>query len=196
MAAGNLGEVLVSQGRLDEAEETLREARRALRAAGYTAHALFTELQLARVALDRGRGPDALAAYGAILAEAAVVGNPIISLEASVHYAHAAAVAGDPAAGLAALDEASSSAGAEIAVAAVAADRARAECLLALGRPDEAEPVLARALAGAERQRMLHEQLLVRDLRCRLARSRGEEPAAEEVREADRLRHLLGLTGS
>ncbi len=59
LAGTNLGELLVSQGRLDEAERVLTDARRVLRSSGYTAFALFAEVQLARCALDRadaGRG--------------------------------------------------------------------------------------------------------------------------------------------
>ena len=48
MTAANLGELLVSQGRYEEAESLLRDARRVLRAAGFTPFAIFAEIQLAR----------------------------------------------------------------------------------------------------------------------------------------------------
>ena len=62
--AANVGEVLVSQRRLDEAEPMLRDAVRVLRAHGQMAIALFAELQLGRLQLwrgaDRRRSLDAL----------------------------------------------------------------------------------------------------------------------------------------
>jgi class 3 adenylate cyclase/tetratricopeptide (TPR) repeat protein len=194
VAAGNLGEVLVSRGEFDEAEVVLSEARRALRAAGYTPHAVFAELQRARIALETGRGDEALAALEEIVAEAATIGHPIIALETVVHLAHAQVVAGDPAAGLAAVDDAVARAGDVVALLSVPVDRARAECLTALGRLDEASECLDRALAGALRQQLVYEQLLIRRLRCELARLRGTEPSGEEVQEIDRLLHLLGLS--
>ena len=196
VAAGNLGEVLVTQRKLDEADQVLTEARRALRAAGYTPHALFAELQRTRIDLERGRRAEALAALEAIVTEAGAVGYPVLTLEAAVHLAHAHAVAGDPEQGLAALEEAALATGDEVALASVALERTRAECLLALGRADDAEARLEAALAGAVRQRLLYEQLQILQLRCEVARRRGLEPAPEEVREVDRLLHLLGLTDS
>jgi class 3 adenylate cyclase/tetratricopeptide (TPR) repeat protein len=195
VAAGNLGEVLVSQGRLDEAEMVLTDARRALRAAGYTPHALFAELQLAKIALDRGRPDDAVPALQAIVAEASTVGHPIMVLEAVVQYAHALVVAGDPAAGLAALDDGVASAGEVVELLSVPVGRARGEALAALGRLDEADESLDAALPGAIRQGLLNEQLLIRRLRCDVTRRRGEEAPPEELQEIDRLLQLLGVAG-
>ena len=194
VAGANLGEVLVSRGSLDEADAVLTEARRALRAAGYTPHALFAETQRARIALEAGRGAEALVALEAITAEAATLGYPSIAFETVVHFAHAHAVAGDPAAGLAALAEAVDAAGEMPALLSVPVERVRAECLAALDRLDEAERCLDSALAGAIRQRLLYEQLLIRRGRCDLARRRGEEPNREELQEAERLLQLLGLS--
>ncbi len=196
VAAGNLGEVLVSRGELDKAETVLTEARRALRAAGFTPHALFAETQRARIALERGRVAEALAGLEVIVAEAATTGHPIIALETVVHLAHAHVVAGSPEAGFAALDEAVGSASEVVALLAVPVDRARAECLAALGRLDEAATYLESALAGAVRQRLLYEQLLIRRAADQLARERGEEPSVEDVQEVERLLNILGLDPS
>ena len=193
VAGGNLGEVLVSRGELDQAEIVLTDARRTLRAAGYTPYALFAEAQLARIALERGRSDEALASLEAIVAEAATLGHPIIALETAVHFAHAMALARDPEVGLEALEAAANAAGDEAALLSVPIDRVRAACLTALGRTDEAERYLDNALAGAVRQRLLFEQLLIRRARCDLVRRRGGEPSREELQEVGRLQQLLGL---
>ena len=52
-AAANLGEVLITSGLLDEAEAVLTDARQTLRASDYLA-AIFTETQLARLAIEKG----------------------------------------------------------------------------------------------------------------------------------------------
>ena len=194
VAAGNLGEVLVSRGEFDTAEIVLTEARRALRAAGFTPHAIFAEMQRARIALERGHWAEALAALEVIVAEAATLGHPIIALETVVQYAHAHVVSGDPESGLDALDGAVGAAGEVVALLSVPVDRTRAECLTALGRLEEAEVCLESALAGAVRQGLLYEQLLVYQARCELARRRGAAPSREEMQEVERLLHLLGLS--
>ena len=194
VAGANLGEVLVSRGLLDDAERVLTEARRALRAAGFTPHALFAETQRARISLERGRAAEAIDALEAIAAEAATLDHAAIAFETVVYLAHAHAVAGSPGVGLTALDAAVGGAGEVAALLAVPVERVRAECLLGLGSYDEAERYLDSALAGAVRQRLLYEQLLIRRARCQLALARGAGPNVEEVQEVDRLLHLLGLS--
>ena len=60
IAKTNLGELLVSRGRLAEAERALGDARRVLRSTRYVPFALFAETQLARIALARGDAEGAL----------------------------------------------------------------------------------------------------------------------------------------
>src|SRR5207244_11161987 len=50
----SLAELLISRGRLDEAERLLIDSRRVLRASTFRAFALFAEIQLGRCALERG----------------------------------------------------------------------------------------------------------------------------------------------
>ena len=72
-------------------------------------------------------------------------------------------------------------------------NRVRGEALAALGRLDEAEECLERALAEARRQALLYHELLIIRERAALRSLRGTEPDLEELREAGRLAQLLGV---
>ena len=130
-----------------------------------------------------------------IVDDASDLGHPGIALDATIHFAHAQAVGGDSARGLEQLESSAGAAGEEAAYFAAPTARARAACLLALGRDDEAETQLAAALAEAERQGLLYEQLLARQDLLGIVRRRGGQPAPEELREVERLAQLLGLIG-
>ncbi len=112
-------------------------------------------------------------------------------LEAGVYLAHAHARAGSPAAGLAALDAAVAAASDEASLYASAVERARAACLVALDRDEEARELLDRSLAAAEKQGLLYEELLARRARFELGGEGAD--ADEELREIDRLAQLLGV---
>ena len=187
IAEANLGEVLVGRGELDEAERVLAHARRVLRAAGLTPFALFAETLLARCAFERGETLRAVELLDRIRTEAAGIHHSGIALDITVHYALAEDRAGRPEAGLAALDEAASAVGDDAVLFAAAVERARAACLVSLGRVDEARDALDRALSAARSQSLLYDELLT--LRARAALS----PDAEELREAERLAQLLGV---
>ncbi len=195
IAGANLGEALVSLGRLDEAEAVLVDARRTLRASRFAPFALFADTQLARVHLARGDVELALTELERIVGDASGLGHPGIALDATIHFAQAQALGGDPALGLEELEKAARAAGDEAAYFIPPTARARAACLLALGRDDEAEAQLTVALAEAERQGVLYEQLLARQAQLEIVRRRGEQPTTEELREVERLAQLLGLAG-
>ena len=101
--------------------------------------------------------------------------------------------AGDAAGGLALLERAAAANDAETALLAVFFSRVRAACLMALGRNEEAAQGLEEALAGATRQSLLYEQLLISRARVELACRSGTAPSPEDLREAERLAQLLGL---
>ena len=86
IAAMNLGEILVNQGRLDEAEPTLAEASRILRASAHDG-SMFAEMQVGRVAMERGRYDVAEAHLGRSHDEALSAGRRDSALEAAVHLA-------------------------------------------------------------------------------------------------------------
>jgi class 3 adenylate cyclase/tetratricopeptide (TPR) repeat protein len=186
LAGTNLGELLISRGRLDEAEELLADARRVLRSSGYAAFALFAEVQLARCRLERGDADGALTLLDRIAVEAVDVGYAALVLEAGVYLAHAHVGSGSPAAGLAALESAVAAGGDDAALYRAAVERARAACLVALGRRDDAVPALDSAVDAAVAQQLLYEELLARRARASLV-----EPPPEELHEIERLEQLL-----
>jgi class 3 adenylate cyclase/tetratricopeptide (TPR) repeat protein len=190
-AGANLGELLVSRGDYDEASVVLVEARRILRSLGFLPMALFAETQLARLQLEHGDAALALTQLEAVATEAAQVSYVAISLDAALWFAHAHAAAGSPDVGLSALDAAVVAAGEEAQQLSTNVDRARAACLVGLGRGDEARATLERALAAADERGLLYEQFLARQALLELGDVSG---SAEELRERDRLAQLLGLT--
>ena len=99
VAAMNQGEILVNQGRLDEAESVLLEARRVLRATGSEA-AQFTDLQLGRVAIERGDLAEAERFLTHAQQDAAAVGRHGSALEAAIHLSRCHLLRDDPAAAL------------------------------------------------------------------------------------------------
>ena len=195
LIAANLGEVLCSRGELDAAEHLLREARQSLRAARAIPYALFAEIQLARIMLERGQVEEALARLEEITAEAATLEHALIRLEAATYFAVALRASGSPSAGIDVLAAAVAGAGDEAAMLSVTVDRIHALCLLDLGRCDEAEELLEGALGAALRQGMIYEQLLVRRAQAELKGLGADDSVhgSEELQEIERLLQLLGL---
>lgn len=186
--ASSLAELLISRGRLEEAERLLTDSRRVLRSSGFAPYAIFADIQLARCALERGDAREALGILGRIAPEAVDVGYAALVLEIGAYSALAHASAGSPETGLRDLDAAVAATGDEAALYAAATERARAACLAALGRGDEALERLDRALEAALGQGQVYEQLLARRSRVAL-----EDAGVEELREIERLAQLLGI---
>jgi ATP/maltotriose-dependent transcriptional regulator MalT len=189
-----LGEVLVNRGAFTEADRVLRDARRVLRAAGFTPFALVAETQLARIVLAQGDAEHALSLIATALEEAREIGHTELVLEIVIQFAAAARVAGAFDRGLEALDQESQRAGDDAQLRAVPLDRVRGGLLIELGRFDDGDAALERALAGARRQELLYEELLALRERLALAHARGAEADEEELGQAERLTQLLGLS--
>ena len=129
-----------------------------------------------------------------LVEEAHGIGHAGIALEITIYYAEAMIAASDPSTALDVLEAADSgSMSDEAALLAVPLARVRASCLMALGRDEEARACLGEALAGAERQGLLYEQLRLRQANVELAGRTGIEVEPEELLEITRLRQLLGL---
>ena len=191
VATANLGELLVSKGEIEEAERVLGDARRVLRSSRYASFVLFADMQLARCALHRGDATAALETLDRVVAEARGVGHAGMSLEAAAYRAHAHARAGSAEKGLASLDSEAMTTRKGAIWHAAAIERARAACLSALGRSEEARVCLDKALVVAKGQGLLYEEQLIRKDRAGLADAGLD--AGEELREAERLAQLLGI---
>jgi tetratricopeptide (TPR) repeat protein len=89
----NIGEVLVSQGRLEEAEEVLVPSVRVLRAHGLVDAAIFAEIQLARLRLLRG-DDGAMDRLSALRGEAIRTGQVQSAIEAAILLSHGLVLTG------------------------------------------------------------------------------------------------------
>ena len=134
----------------------------------------------------------ALEALRMVTTEAAARSNAYLLLEASVQLAAGEVLLGDPEDGLRVLAEARQGAGHEIAYFAAAMGRVAALAQVALGRLDDAGETLEAALGDARRQRLLYEEAQILLVQADLAERQGRK-ANDEVQEAHRLLHLLGV---
>jgi tetratricopeptide (TPR) repeat protein len=90
----NVGEILGDQGRLDQAETTLLDARRVWRAAGYRAGVAYVTMLLGRVAARAGRFTDAHERFDDARAEMVAVGAEGELLIADAYRAECLALEG------------------------------------------------------------------------------------------------------
>ena len=195
IAKTNHGELLVSRGRLAEAERALGDARRVLRSTRYVPFALFAETQIARIALARGDAEGALESLTRIVEEAEGNAYAASALEGALYFAQAATAAGRAEEGLVVLDDAARRAGSDAVLYSVPVDRVRGCAIAALGRLDEARTSIDRALAGARRQSLLYEQLLALRAQFDLMNATDSRPSSEDLREAAGLAEILGIPG-
>ena len=93
----NQGEILVNQGRLDEAESVLLEARRVLRATGSELGSSPIS-KLGRLRIEQGDLAEAERLLTHAQQDAAAVGRHGSALEAAIHLSRCHLLRGDPAA--------------------------------------------------------------------------------------------------
>jgi class 3 adenylate cyclase/tetratricopeptide (TPR) repeat protein len=186
----NIGEVLVSQGRLEEAEEVLVPSVRVLRAYGLVDAAIFAEIQLARLRLFRG-DDGAMETMVALHAEAARTGQVQSAIEAAILIAGALVVGGRPREALDRLVETERGSGGEAELYGSSIARTRARALAALGRADEARQVVSAGLAQAREQGLVFEEAQLRLVEAELT----EDPVARWrlLAEAEGLLRALGV---
>ncbi|MFE5672185.1 adenylate/guanylate cyclase domain-containing protein [Agromyces sp. NPDC056523] len=193
ICGANIGEVLISQGRLSEAEDVLVPAVRVLRAHGLVDAAIFAEIQLTRLRLVRG-DHGAMESMVALQAEAARTGQVQSAIEAATLVALGLLLAGRPGEALDTLAETERGSGGEAELYGSTIARTRARALAALGRTEEARYAVAAGLAQAREQGLAFEVAQLRIIEAELT----EDPSAAQVirLEADALLHELGVVST
>jgi tetratricopeptide (TPR) repeat protein len=152
----NIGEVLVSQRRLQEAEAVLIPSVRVLRAHGRVDAAIFAEIQLARLRLLRG-DDGAMDRLMALRDEASRTGQVQSAIEAAILVAHGLVMAGRPQEALDTLAETERGSGDEAELFGSTIARTKAEALAALGSTAEAREAVTAGLALAREQGLAFE---------------------------------------
>jgi tetratricopeptide (TPR) repeat protein len=189
--AANIGEVLVNQGRFDEAEEPLMTARRTYAASGFGEGLAFVDVLIGRMHGLRGDLDAADSSLRSAIDESRVLALDASILEASVHLADAACRAGSPERGLAILAEAEAEAPDTYAdYYAPLIARIRGSILDSAGRTDASREVLelGRSMA-AERGEPYEEALLI----LTLARIDAAGVDADEQSRAREMLRTLGV---
>jgi class 3 adenylate cyclase/tetratricopeptide (TPR) repeat protein len=197
-AAANIAEVLVNQGRHEEADEQLRSARRIYQASGFAEGVGFVDLLIGRMYGVMGDLEESERTLRDSIEEMEVFGLGASVLEAEIHLADATCRAGSPEVGLQLLDEAEASADAEHAdFYSPLLSRIRGSILESAGRTDEAIACLEDAIiVASERGDTFEHGLLVLTL-ARIAADRVEDSVQEEARQALRnlgVRSAVGIS--
>lgn len=190
--AGNIAEVLISQGRLDEAEPLLVDAIRVMRASGYPAAGFF-ETELARLHIHRGDYAAAEALLDRITAEGLATDEPASVLNAAIQRADSVLRQGNVTDALSLLDQITERAGEMAEVLAPVLGRLRAAALVSLGRSAEAVEQVDLALEHARRQGLLYDQALLLAQRHAMLVAGGRATDDDDLAEAQRLFATLGI---
>ena len=174
VAGSNIGELLVSQRRFDEAEPILAEASRVFRASNAVDDGLFTEIQIGRLLGERGDHEDAIELLGALRAEALTLGQTGYALEAAIHLAGCIVAEGDGREALELLESAQDAAGGEDPVYAPTLERVRGLALAELKQFEDALDHLDVGLTEARRQGLAYEEALLVIARRQVTRQWGQ----------------------
>jgi tetratricopeptide (TPR) repeat protein len=187
----NIGEVLVNQGRLDEADSVLREASRVLRASGHRWGETFAAMHQGRILTARG---DLIAAEEALVGvrdRFLALGRSASAYETSLYLAECLAKAGRPGEALDVLARASRMTTDDVSIFDPARDRITANALRAVGRVEEATQTLERGIVTARARGLEYELSLmlaaVPGWPEAVDTGRDEPPAAESARLFTRL---------
>jgi tetratricopeptide (TPR) repeat protein len=173
----------------------LTDADAALRAAGYHLAAIFTETQLARLAIARGDLPRAVETLTALVEEARESGDVGYALEAWIQLADGLTRGGQAERALVELEQAAALAGDDASPHRVPLAREAATALMQLGKLSEAEEELATALSAARAQGLAYEEAQALRGLSELARLQGRVSDADEaLHEADRLMQRIAAT--
>lgn len=190
-SGANIGEVLVSQGRLVEAEPILRDASRILHA-HHLVDVIFADMQLARLESARGNFDTAIRAFRDIRTEAKRLGERHSQLEAAVYLSEIGTRLDDPMGALELLAGARAEAGDDAELYACALARVRAGALALLGRTAEACSEIESGLTIARAEGLQYEEALLLVTRSKLGDTCGGD-GEDSIREAESLFRKLGV---
>ncbi|MBV9949171.1 MAG: tetratricopeptide repeat protein, partial [Myxococcales bacterium] len=179
----NVGEILSDQGKLDEAQARLLDARRVWSATGEPQGVAFVDLLLARVAMRRGDYEKALPALEAAGSDLRGFGMDGYADFAAALVAEAQAFAGDPSRALEIVRRELRTADQHRPLV----ERVAGTALARLGRRDEAERELLRALESARACRAPYDLAATIELLAMLG-SAEPELLAERDRVLERLK--------
>ena len=190
----NIGDLMISLGRADEAEPVLRDAVRVHRSSRRDSWAATGELQLLRVALARGKYAEAESGLTALITRVRGLDDHYVAIEAELVLAETIAGSGDFARAVDLVD------GSEL----IAEERegplrprimlVRATALLGLGRLDDSAADIHTGLESARDSQLLYEEATLLALASRVADARGDEAAKVSLaREATVIFDQLGV---
>lgn len=190
----NIAEILIHQGRLEEAQAVLVSAIRVLRASGIESAAVFGDHLMARLLLRRGEldAADRLAAN--VIEQSTALGSQLSAAEGSLLRAEIALAREAPDETLVRLADAERSSDAVAAALAAQIHVIRAGALHRLGRQAEARVSVDAGLEAARSQELLFEEARLLELRARLATEVGLEGEGPQT-DAARARMLLDEMG-
>lgn len=193
ITGANVGEVLVSQHRLTEAEPVLRDAARVLRASNFADGATFAEIQLARLLCERGDLDDAVRLLVAVHDELAALRMFGSALEAAVHLADCRRLLGDPGSALDLLAEAEARAGDEAELLAAQVARVRTLALLDQGDPAEALATVTVGIDTVRAQGLDYEMVLLLNAKLQVLDALEQDPDDDDLRQIAQVTTALAL---
>ena len=198
MADASIGEILVSQGRFDEALPLLIASARTMRASGFIDGAAFAEINIARLHLGRQQVAEAVEVLERVIAEVDALGLAASALEASMYRAECDVRLGQPAQALRRLTESKLRAGRRAEVFQAGLARVDALGLAGLGQTGLALDRLDQGIEIARAQGLVFELAQLLSERTRLAADRDPTQQAEALELLTRLRaeppaHLLAI---
>jgi class 3 adenylate cyclase/tetratricopeptide (TPR) repeat protein len=161
----NIAEVLVNQGRLDDAEPLLRDAVRVMHASHFV-EVSFVEMHLGRLLRARGDLAGAERLLGAVIDNCKTSGQAAWAYEASIHLADCLIDSGRADEGLAVLSRPTNVDPAEVSIFEAALSSVSARGLLALGRRDEAIEQICHGVAAARDGSLLFDLAGLLTLAC------------------------------
>ena len=157
LASANTAEVLVNQGRIEEAEARLRAAARALRSSGHLWGATFAEMHLGRVYAARGDHATAEALLRGCIEDSAAMGSAASAYEAALYLGDFLTSVGRAEEAIAVIERTATAAGPDGAMFEPTHALVLATALQSLGRIGEAAATVTAGVDLARQRRLNYE---------------------------------------